>query len=214
MLASCRITLWENMSGKIWTPFDWISGNCLWSWIFSFNDKMMTVWESCFLALFGFSIWRFFYLKNFHWKNLNQRTWKRKNNHISPQKEFLPLVGNLVIAFIGRTFFGETPILRFKFCHVFWDKTWNVSAIHQLMHPAWSFRRSAQFKKNTNFFAVLLPFEKNLRAFAKPEKIDWTPRKNARRASKLGQKMQFVRGTASNIVDIRINLLKISLILA
>ena len=64
LLASRRIRLWENLTGRVWTPSDWISGNCLWNCIFQtcfffplHYRRMTTVWENPFAAGFGLSTW-------------------------------------------------------------------------------------------------------------------------------------------------------------
>ena len=67
------------------------------------------LWENCFLAGFGFSIWRFF-----TWEIFTGRIWanelRRGKAIMFPHKKNSYLLwGNLVIAFIGRTLWRKPP---------------------------------------------------------------------------------------------------------
>ena len=184
MLASCRITLWENMSGKIWTSFDRISGNCLWSWIFSFNDKMTTVWENCFLALFGFSIWRFS-----AWEIFTGRIWTNEPGNgktsIFPHKKNSYLLwGKFGQCLHWENFFWRNSHSEIQILWGFLGQNLECFSNSSTHPPSMIISKKRSIKKNTPFFAVLLPFEKNLRAFAKPEKNWLNPKKKRKKSVK------------------------------
>ena len=138
------------MTGRVWTPSDWISGNCLWNCIFQtcffslHYRRMTTVWENPFTAGFGLSIWllfrkklhgllesltalgRKFWLEYIYfWKRarLPKKLWREdpENNH---RFQKTPFLRKSIAPFrkIGRYLCQNPLLLLVKSAAVFWDK--------------------------------------------------------------------------------------------
>ena len=139
------------MTGRVWTPSDWISGNCLWNCIFQtcfffhciieewrpFEKtplRLDSVWVSdCFLGKNCMDFWKVWRLlgENFDWNTFIfergqdfQRNSGVKNPENDHRFQTTPFLRKSIAPFrkIGRYLCQNPLLLLVKSAAVFWDK--------------------------------------------------------------------------------------------